>query len=178
MLKRLLWAWNIDRIGPDVPFTHFFLYSKRLGQWLCRKKFKEFAEGAECRPHSNCICTRNILLGRNVVLRPGTMLYGGEESAGTITVGDDVLIGPGVVVMVHNHKFDLADRPIAEQGYYAPQPVVIESGSWLGANCIILPGVIVGRNAVVGAGAIVTKDVPPRTVVAGNPAKIIRHLDP
>ncbi|MEH7581800.1 DapH/DapD/GlmU-related protein, partial [Priestia megaterium] len=61
------------------------------------------------------------------------------------------------------------------EGYTKREPVIIEDRVWIGARCIILPGVTIGKGATVGAGAVVTKDVPPYTVVAGNPAKVVKY---
>lgn len=74
------------------------------------------------------------------------------------------------------HAFDDPTRPIIVQDYVASRQVVLRRGCWIGANVTILPGVTIGENAVVGAGSIVTRDVPPRTVVAGNPARVIREI--
>lgn len=87
-----------------------------------------------------------------------------------ITLGDNVQIGPNVTIATDNH--DLKDHYILKC-----RPVTINNNAWIGANATILPGVTVGENAVIGAGSVVTKDVPANTVVAGNPARVIRTLD-
>lgn len=111
------------------------------------------------------------------MIRPGSMLFADSRCEGAgITIADDVLLGSGVQIYVHNHRFDDPNLPIIDQGYYPSYPVTIESGSWIGAGAVILPGVTVGRKAVVGAGSIVTRDVPPFTLVAGNPARVIRAI--
>ena len=82
-----------------------------------------------------------------------------------------MLIGPGAYLISVNHKLDPQHRKELEL-----KPVVIKQNAWIGAKATILPGVTVGKNAVVAANAVVTKDVPANTVVAGNPAKIIKKL--
>lgn len=82
----------------------------------------------------------------------------------------------GVHIYVSNHKFEDVTIPIYYQGHSPAKSVLVKEGSWIGANSVILPGVTIGRNSVVGAGSIVTKDVPDFTLVAGNPAKMIRIL--
>ena len=105
------------------------------------------------------------------------MIFGESSTLNpSIEIGDDVLIGSGVHIYINNHKF-LENKPIVEQGYFPDQKVIIKKGAWLGANCIILPGVTVGENSVIGAGSIVTKSVPARTVYAGSPAVLIKDLD-
>ncbi|MDQ3741357.1 MAG: sugar O-acetyltransferase [Actinomycetota bacterium] len=90
-----------------------------------------------------------------------------------ITIGDDVQIASNVQLITATHPLDPVDRA---SGWELAFPITIEDGAWLGAGVVVLPGRTVGREAVVGAGAVVTKDVPPRTVVAGNPARVIRRL--
>lgn len=86
-----------------------------------------------------------------------------------VTIGNHVLIAPGVFITDHGHNTDL-DGLIATQGC-SSAPVVIEEGVWVGAKAVLLPGVQIGQGAVVGAGAVVTKNVPAETVVAGVPAR-------
>lgn len=87
------------------------------------------------------------------------------------------MMGPDVLIISRhqNHRFDDLSRPMRLQGYAESAPVVIEDDVWLGARVIVLPGIRIGRGAVVGAGAIVTKDVPPYAVCVGNPARIVRY---
>jgi acetyltransferase-like isoleucine patch superfamily enzyme len=174
VLETLRFWWRADRLGPDLPFTHWRLYAKLSMVSLCQRKFQFFGDNAEFRAGAYAICCSRIRIGRNVVVRVGSMLSG--DPNGTITIEDDVLLGPGVHVYVDNHRFDDPAMPIIAQGYSPSKSVVIKRGSWIGANSIILPGVTIGENAVVGAGSVVTKSVPDRSVVAGNPAKIIRYI--
>jgi acetyltransferase-like isoleucine patch superfamily enzyme len=94
---------------------------------------------------------------------------------GGVTIGDHVIVGPGVTLYAQNHRYDDPGRPIMEQGY-TYNPVTIGSNVWIAAHVIVLPGVSIGDNVVVGAGAVVTRDVEPGVVVAGNPARVIRRL--
>lgn len=88
---------------------------------------------------------------------------------GGITIEDDVKIGPRVNLTTENHPIDPRERKTL-----LIKPIVIRRNAWIGAGATILPGVTVGENAVVAAGAVVNRDVPPNTVVAGVPAKVIR----
>ena len=112
----------------------------------------------------------------NVTVRPGSMLFADEDPLGTIVLEDDVMMGPGVHFYVNNHKFERTDMPILYQGFQPSNEIRVKKGAWIGANAIILSGVTIGENAVVGAASIVTKDVEPFHVVAGNPARIIRKI--
>lgn len=91
---------------------------------------------------------------------------------GGITVEDDVFIGPGVKVLTENHPED----PITRHNVMA-SPILIRRNAWIGGGAIILPGVTIGENAIVGAGSVVTKDVPDNAIVVGNPARFVRNIN-
>ncbi|MDX4039812.1 acyltransferase [Aliarcobacter skirrowii] len=172
--KKYKFCLNADRLGPDILFTHWMLHFKSLMLKLCKKKFMYFDDTAEIRPGVYIDYCSRIKIGKNVVLRPSTMLFGNKNTI--IDIRDNVLLGAGVHIYTDNHVFNRVDIPIIEQDHYRYKDVIIQEGSWIGANCIILTGVNIGKNSVVGAGSVVTKDVPDFTVVAGNPAKIIKNL--
>lgn len=94
---------------------------------------------------------------------------------GPVTIGNHVNLAQGITVTALNHNFDDSDKRIDEQGV-STTPVVIEDDIWIGANAVILPGVTIGHHSVVAAGAVVTKNVPPHSLVAGVPAKIIKQI--
>ncbi|MBQ3849017.1 MAG: acyltransferase [Clostridia bacterium] len=94
-------------------------------------------------------------------------------SSGVI-IGDDVMMGPGCMMFTTNHGMKLSGIPMWKQKSSDPKPIIIGSDVWIGAHVIILPGVKVGDGAVIGAGSVVTKDVPSYGIVAGNPARLIR----
>ena len=83
-------------------------------------------------------------------------------------------MGPEVVILGVNHRFDDCERPMIEQGYHDRKPVAIGDDVWIGTRAIILPGVRIGRGAIVAAGAVVTRDVNEFDIVGGNPARVIR----
>jgi acetyltransferase-like isoleucine patch superfamily enzyme len=172
--QRIVFWKTTDRIGPDVPYTHWRLHFRSTMQALCKARFRHFADTAEFRPGAYATSCTNISVGDRVVIRPGCMLFADEHEG--ITIEDGVMLGAGVHIYVNNHRFDEPDRPIIDQGYYPSRPVILRAGSWIGANAILLPGVVVGENAVVGAGSVVTRDVPPRVVVVGSPARIVRRI--
>lgn len=177
MILRKLSFWiNAERIGPDLPLTHLLLYSKRLGQWLSKRKFYQFGVNSEIRPFSYCVETKKISIGDHVIIRPGTHLFASNsnEFKVHIRICDYALIGSGVHIYVSNHNYKDSTKAIFHQGHSLVKPVVLGKGSWIGANAIILPGVTIGENAVVGANSVVTKDVPDRGVAVGNPAKVVR----
>ena len=110
---------------------------------------------------------KNITIGKNVFFNTGCSF----QDRGGITIGDGTMIGMNVTIATLNHGLSLDTRNTTY-----PSPVNIGENVWIGSNATILPGVTIGDNSVVGAGAVVTKDVPKDTVVAGVPAKVIKKL--
>ncbi|MDR3320169.1 MAG: acyltransferase [Desulfovibrio sp.] len=112
----------------------------------------------------------SLVLGENVAVSPCAHISADD---GHIEIGPHTAIGPGTVLRAANHRFCGRDTPIMFQGH-TPGKIVVEEDVWIGANCVITPDVRIGRGAVVGAGAVVTCDVPSLAVVGGVPAKIIK----
>lgn len=112
-------------------------------------------------------CGKNIRIGKRVFFNSGCKF----QDQGGIIIGDDVLVGHNCVIATLNHAEDPDHR-----ADMTPKPVRIGDKVWIGANVTILPGVTVGEGAILAAGAVVTKDVPPRTTVAGIPARVVKNL--
>jgi maltose O-acetyltransferase len=93
-----------------------------------------------------------------------------------IVIGNNVMMAPDVVIVTANHKHDDITVPMQSQGIDTA-PVIIEDDVWIGTRAMILPGVRIGRSSVIGAGAVVAKDVPPFSIVVGNPARVVRKRD-
>lgn len=117
-------------------------------------------------PHAGIKIGRDSLVGEYTVIR----------GQGGVTIGDRVYTSPFTQIIAVNHVFSDPHRPFVEQGITA-EGIIIEDDVWLGAGAIITDGVRVGKGAVVAAGAVVTRDVPAHTVVAGVPAKPVRTID-
>lgn len=113
-----------------------------------------------------------IKIGRESLVGEYTIIRG----QGGVTIGDRVFTSPFTQIIAVNHIFDDPERPFIHQGITA-EGIVIEDDCWLGAGAVITDGVRVGQGSVVAAGAVVTKDVPPHSVVAGVPAKVIKTID-
>lgn len=94
---------------------------------------------------------------------------------GPVDIGNHVNLAQGITVTALNHNFSDTNKRIDEQGV-STNPVTIEDDVWVGANAVILPGVTIGEHCVVAAGAVVTKDMPPHSLVAGIPAKVIKNI--
>ena len=125
------------------------------------------AEGSFVASPLSGVRFSNVSIGRNVYVNANCLMM----SAGTITLEDEVMIAANVQLISNNH--DLYERQII-----TCRPVVLKKGAWVGAGATVLPGVTVGEYAVVGAGAVVTKDVAPWTIVGGNPARVLRVIPP
>lgn len=129
--------------------------------------------------------TSLVSIGNNVFVGGSTII----DCVQSIAIADDVLISYGCVISDsdnHSVRYSIRKKDLADwrngNGHdwdtTITKPVIICKGVWIGTNTIILKGVTIGEGAVIGAGSVVTKDVPPYTVVAGNPAKVIRELAP
>jgi acetyltransferase-like isoleucine patch superfamily enzyme len=110
----------------------------------------------------------NIRIGRNVFINQNCTLY----DLGGIDIGDEVMIGPNVSLITSSHPIEPSRR---RDGVIA-KPIVIGKNVWIAANVTIIGGVTVGENTVIAAGSVVTKDVPANTLVAGNPARVMRSV--
>ncbi len=178
LIKKIRFDKKADRLGPDIPFTHWLLLFKKPMLKLCKKKFKNFSDTSEFRAGAYAVCCSKICIGKRVVIRPGTMLFASPYDNGAgIIIEDDVLVGSGVHFYTANHSFENVNIPIIDQGHAESKEVVLKKGCWIGANVILLAGVTIGENSVIGAGSIVTKSMPAGVIAAGNPAKIIKNIE-
>ncbi len=168
------------------------------------RKFREFgASSAICFPVTALFGERYIGIGAGTIIGPYVSLSAGVSPAHeldveqVITIGDRCLIGKGSGIVGHervvigddvftghhvyitdaNHGYEDPELPIGEQ-FAPPRPVTIGDGSWLGHGTIVLPGASVGRHVVVGAGSVVTGELPDFCVAVGNPARVIRRYEP
>lgn len=127
-------------------------------------------------------CGDGVIIKSRVYFGTGTHLRIGHRSQlgrnlkaeADLTLGDDVVMGPDVIIMSSGHAFPRTDIPINRQGSVPRRPVRIGHDVWIGTRVIILPGVTIGDKAIIGAGSVVTKDVPSYAIVGGSPAKFIR----
>ena len=117
-------------------------------------------------PHAGIKIGRDSLVGEYTVIR----------GQGGVTIGDRVYTSPFTQIIAVNHVFDDPKRPFVDQGITA-EGIIIEDDVWLGSGAVITDGVKIGKGAVIAAGAVVTKDVPPHTVVAGVPARPIKTIE-
>lgn len=119
--------------------------------------------GDDCNICSHCFIENDVVIGNRVTVKCGVQLWDG------VTLEDDVFIGPNVTFT--NDRFPRSKH------FKEPVKTFVKKKASIGANATILCGIKIGENAMVAAGAVVTKDVPPNTVVAGNPARIMREIE-
>ena len=98
------------------------------------------------------------------------------NSAKSVIIGDNVLCASNVLITDSDHVVEKNGLPVTKNNKFNTSPVLVEDNCWIGQNAVILKGVTVGKNSIIGANSVVTKDVPPCSVVCGNPAKIIKYL--
>lgn len=143
---------------------------------LRRKVFKRWARDAFF-PGWRLALLRwsGVSIGRDVYIADGLMIVEELAGPGLVTIGDRVSIAPRVTLVVSSHPNASLIRSFAPT---ASGPITIEADAWIGAGVVILPGVRVGRGAVIAALSVVTRDVPPLHIVAGQPARTVRELVP
>jgi len=136
---------------------------------LLRELLGAFGEGSYVTPPLYCDYGYNIAIGARTFVNYGAVML----DCAPITIGDDVQIATSVQLLTATHPLDAAER---RAGWESASPITIADGAWLGGGVIVCPGVTIGAEAVVGAGSVVTRDVPPRTLAVGNPCRVVREL--
>jgi len=111
-----------------------------------------------------------------VVIGDHTLIGIGCVVIGPVTFGHNIILAQNIVISGLNHNYEDPDLPIVQQNVYT-KLIRIEDDCWIGANAVITAGVTIGKHSVVAAGSVVTKDVPPFSIAAGNPAKIIKQYN-
>lgn len=117
---------------------------------------------------------KGVRFGEGLTIGHGSGIGADSVIPSEVVIGDHVMMGPQVMMFTANHRTDRLDIPMGHQGWTAPEKIVIGNDVWIGARVIILPGVHIGNGCVIGAGSVVTKDVPDYEIWAGNPAHKIR----
>lgn len=136
---------------------------------LLTELFNQFGEGSVLRPTLRCDYGFNISIGQRTFINYDCVFL----DCNTITIGDEVQIAPGVHIYTATHPLDAKTR---RAGLEYALPVFISDGVWLGGRVIVCPGVKIGENTVVGAGSVVTQDLPANVLAVGSPCRIVRQL--
>lgn len=151
--------------ASDNKYTQ---WARPIRRFFCRRLFESMGEMVNIEQGARFGMGGNVKIGDYSGLGINCLV------SGKVSIGNYVMIGPDVMLLARSHRFDRTDIPMSVQGDEEIQEIVIGNDVWIGARALMLPGVKIGEGAIVGAGAIVTKDVPPYAVVAGNPAKVIK----
>jgi maltose O-acetyltransferase len=143
--------------------------SNKIRAFVCQVIFMKMGDGV--------VVKRGAYFGNGSKLQigSGSQIGEGARIEHDTVIGEKVMMGLEVLALATRHRDDDLSVPLIDQGYYPRRPVVIGSGVWIGARVILLPGVRIGDNAIVAAGAVVTRDVPPWSVVGGVPARVIKY---
>ena len=136
---------------------------------LLRELLGSLGEGTEIRPPLYCDYGYQTNVGARAFINFGVVLL----DVATITIGDDVQVGPNVQFLTPTHPVEAEPR---RAKWEAARPITVADNVWLGGGVIVCPGVSIGENTVVGAGAVVVRDLPANVVAVGNPARVIRSL--
>jgi maltose O-acetyltransferase len=140
-----------------------------LRRSLLRKLFGRAGRGTWIEPPFFCDYGRNIKLGDGVYVNFDCVVL----DCAPVSLGDNVLIGPAVQIYAAHHPVDAEERAT---GLELASPIVVEDDAWIGGGAILCPGVRVGRGSTIGAGSVVTRDVPAGVVAAGNPCRVLRRI--
>jgi maltose O-acetyltransferase len=164
-LQELTWEAHstcarINRLYYDDP---------EEAQRLFRELVPGAGEGIDFRPPISIDYGSRLVIGDRTFINADFLIIGG----GLVTIGADCLIGPRCGIYTPNHAEDVARRL---DGWELPEPVVIGDNVWLGGSVTITPGVSIGDNSIIGAGSVVTKDIPEGVVAVGNPCRPVRPI--
>jgi maltose O-acetyltransferase len=151
---------EFNRSAAGAPQQHRRILADLLGA---------FGEDAAIRPPLYCDYGYQIRVGARTFINFGLVAL----DVATITIGDDVQIGPNVQLLTPAHP---VEAELRRARWESARPITIENNAWLGGGVIVLPGITIGENTVVGAGAVVTGDLPASVIAVGNPARVVRSL--
>jgi maltose O-acetyltransferase len=151
---------RLNHTDPTDRDTVRALFTELLG---------EYGEGAEIRPPFRCDYGHQTRFGARSFANFGLVVL----DVAAVTIGEDVQIGPNVQLLTATHPLDPGPR---RDKWEAAQPITIGDNVWLGGGVIVCPGVTIGADTVVGAGSVVTRDLPAGVVAVGSPARVVREL--
>lgn len=171
MMKKLLllFYYSIIQYLPMQPFPGFRLFYK-VRYWFVKQLLVSCGKSV--------IIKNKCYFGDGSRLSVGSFSQLGQNSRlnGTITLGDYIMMGPDVVMMAVTHDVSDTTKPMIDHSNPSVEnPIIIGNNVWIGTRVIIMPGVNIGENSIIGAGAVVTKSFPPNSIIAGVPAKLIKN---
>jgi serine acetyltransferase len=177
---------EVATVGPGDPYARKFYHFGQGAALMApqgvvyNERYLSIGEGTLIGPNvcltagisgdQEMLCTPTVTIGKQCIIGRGSHIIGHWS----IELGDGIQTGPYVYITDENHSYENPDEPI---GWQTPSEAAVRigSGSWLGANVVILPGTVLGRNTTVAAGAVVRGEFPDHVVLGGVPAKVLRH---
>jgi maltose O-acetyltransferase len=170
VIKKLFWFFIYYLIAKHLPDTPLPLSG--LSMWIremcARNIFEHCGNNIKIHSHVDFGTGLGVSLGNYSSLNRNCWV------ANDTVIGDYVMMGPGVAIISSSHNFSDIDVPMVLQGAPERRKVLIHDDVWIGTGAIILPGVIIGSHSIIGAGSVVTRDIPEWSIAAGNPAVVIR----
>jgi acetyltransferase-like isoleucine patch superfamily enzyme len=166
--------WEVVRytFSPTMIKELIYKYGYFIHDHVAPRAQLHIQGNPRIHPTASLRCGYNIFLGKNSHINQYCCLWASPNSR--IVLGDNVLMGPGVMMFSSNHNVTGTDRPMNVQPYLE-KDIVIGDDVWLGSNSVIVAGVKIGQGTIIGAGSVVTRDIPEYTVAGGIPAKPIRQ---
>lgn len=168
-IKKIIGIVIYNLIAKNMPVSNSRVnfYSKQIRR-LCGRLILDKC-GEQVNIEKGATFSNRVVLGNNSGIGIRAFIQG------KTILGDNVMMGPDCLIYTSNHAFDRLDIPMNQQGHEDEKKVIIGNDVWIGGRVIILPGVNIGDGVVIGAGSVVTKNVPNYAVIGGNPAKILKY---
>ena len=168
--KELFWQLTYHIFAKNLPLSYHWDFARKLRVFFARRITLHVGE------HANV--EKGAMFNANVSVGDYSDLGVRCQMNGPVTIGNYVMMGPDCLIYTQNHKFDDLSLPMQQSGFSEVKPVTIGNDVWIGGRVIILPGVTIGDGCIIGAGAVVSKDVPPYSVAVGNPARVVKSRLP
>ncbi|HLW33069.1 MAG TPA: acyltransferase [Aequorivita sp.] len=168
MYQKLIWSIYYGFIY-HLPHSRFLPITRAFRVWYVSKVLKLMPYSKKSYLEHTVYLSKgkNIQIGADCQINENVFIQGA-------IIGKNVLIAPNVSLLSKSHNHHNIAIPIVDQGESDPIPPIIEDNVWLGRNAIVMPGIVIGTGSIIGAGAVVTKDVAPFSIMGGVPAKLIR----